>query len=538
MQQKLYSLLIVDDEALIRSAIAGIIDWQSLGFSDIYEAEDGNEALSVCRMQKIDLVLTDIVMPFMDGLELSRILKREFPEIHIVILTGHEDFEYAKQSIHYGVKNYILKPIGAKSLYKEMEEICQSLHMDKTQKQYISRMKRRLHESIPALREKFLYSLVCTSWHYQRENEQRIQMLEIPLHSKQYIVGIVEADMSSVETEDMELFLFIVKNICFDTVGNQHYAFDDNYRTVIIYSLDQYGDDWYNIVYDTMEVIIKAIQNTLKIQSVGALGSAVGEIKDLHQSYREADTALECRYRLGYDQVFDISDLDYVEKVFLYPDEEIKQFIYSMKFLTPEEIKVSMERINQICMHNRALSITNIKMIFFELLNAIFKELSAIADVKQELWEQGLALYQSMSRKYTIKQFKKGLLAFAFQVSEVLQEVQSSSSQKLVHSAQEFINQNYMNTELSLSVVAEHVGVSTGYLSGLFKRETNMHFVEYLTHLRMERAMEMICRTDKKNYEIAEETGFSNPHYFSISFKKYSGMSPSEYRIHLKTGNS
>ena len=106
----MYSLLIVDDEPLVRKSIVKIIDWYSLGFSNIYEAEDGLEALEICRKCKVDLVLTDIVMPFMDGLELSEALTKEFPETNIVILTGHEDFEYAKQSVDLGVKNYILNP--------------------------------------------------------------------------------------------------------------------------------------------------------------------------------------------------------------------------------------------------------------------------------------------------------------------------------------------------------------------------------------------------------------------------------------------
>ena len=117
---RMYTLLIADDEPLIRNGVKKIIDWESLGFSEIFLAEDGQEALDIIRKNHVDLVLTDIAMPFMDGLELSEILSKEFPDIHVVILTGHEDFEYAQKSVGLGVKNYILKPIGAESLYKKM----------------------------------------------------------------------------------------------------------------------------------------------------------------------------------------------------------------------------------------------------------------------------------------------------------------------------------------------------------------------------------------------------------------------------------
>ena len=137
----MYTLLIADDEPLIRNGVKKIIDWESLGFSKIFLAEDGQEALDIIRENHVDLVLTDIVMPFMDGLELSEILAKEFPQIHVVILTGHEEFEYAQKSVSLGVKNYILKPIGAENLYKKMVQICEKLHIENKQRQYVSSMK-------------------------------------------------------------------------------------------------------------------------------------------------------------------------------------------------------------------------------------------------------------------------------------------------------------------------------------------------------------------------------------------------------------
>ena len=156
----MYTLLIADDEPLIRNGVKNIIDWESLGFSKILLAEDGQEALDLIRKNKVDLVLTDIVMPFMDGLELSKVLSEEFPEIHVVILTGHEDFEYAQQSVNLGVKNYILKPVGAQSLYKKMSEICKKLHIQNKQKEYISSMKKQPIR-ISILRAQLLNRLVC-----------------------------------------------------------------------------------------------------------------------------------------------------------------------------------------------------------------------------------------------------------------------------------------------------------------------------------------------------------------------------------------
>lgn len=157
----MYTLLIADDEPLIRNGVKKIIDWESLGFSRIFMAEDGVEALEIIRNNKVDLVLTDIAMPFMTGLELSEVLAKEFPQIHVVILTGYEDFEYAQQSVDLGVKNYILKPVGAETLYKKMKKICEALHIENKEKEYVASMKKQLQQSLPALRLSMLNRIVC-----------------------------------------------------------------------------------------------------------------------------------------------------------------------------------------------------------------------------------------------------------------------------------------------------------------------------------------------------------------------------------------
>lgn len=525
-----YGLLIVDDEGMVRSAVTNIIDWKSLGFSSIYEAEDGEDALEICRHNKVDLVLTDIIMPFMDGMELSKILKEEFPEIIIVVLTGHEEFEYAKQSIKYGVKNYILKPIGADSLFKEMKSICGDLHMMSQQKQYLMKMKSQLHKSLPLLRERFLYSLVCTDYHRAKENDKQIKSLELPLQPGWLCAAMIECDVSMLDGEDMELYLFAMKNICIDMAGSEHCVFEDNQRVIIIFNFKQERKGQRQAAIHMIQKITEVIGDILEIQWAGALGGETDTVNGLHQSYCEANLAMEYRYLLGYNQIYDFCELDYREHVFSYPTQEIKQFIYSMKFLGVEQMVQAMCEIERICIQNREISILNIKMIFFEILNSIIKELSFFENPMESLCEEGVSLYHTMNHLSTMQQFSKRILEYGEKVYLELHEVRANRSNELILSVREYMEQKYHDPELSLSVVAAHIGMNTNYLSSLFKKETGINFVEYLTKIRMEHAMVLMQTTELKNYEIADHTGFSNPHYFSISFKKYIGLSPSEFR--------
>lgn len=527
----MYSLLIADDEDLVRNAISTIIDWESLGFTEIYQAEDGEEALEICRSHKIDLVLTDIVMPFMDGLELSTILNQEFPNIHVVILTGHENFEYAKRSVDLGVKNYILKPVGASTLYAKMRAICKTLDMEADQKEYIAKMRSQIRESMPILKEKFLYTLVCTEHGDKKNLQERIESMDISLGDQGNIVGIVEIDLSQTSNSDIELFIFTAKNIAQDSIGGGHCVFDDNNNCIIIvFNLTDFEEEGQFIAYNSLQVIQKAISAVLKIPVTCAMGSRVDTIGELYNSYREARTALDCKYSLGVDRVYDINDLDYIEKAFYYPFDGIKDLIYSIKFSEQAEIEQAMNAIVQMVFGSRRLSISNIKMVFIETITSLLKELSNIKKISPGLWNDGFALYNQLEQMNSSDQVVSEILQFAYRVSDELHSNHTNSCRQMVDHVETYIKEHYQDETLCLSSAAEHAAVSTGYLSAIFKKETGRGFVEYLTDVRMEKAMELLKTTDRKSYEIAYDVGFSNPHYFSTAFRKYIGLSPSEFR--------
>ena len=270
----MYTLLIADDEPLIRNGVKKIIDWESLGFSEIFLAEDGQEALDIIRKNHVDLVLTDIAMPFMDGLELSEILSKEFPDIHVVILTGHEDFEYAQKSVGLGVKNYILKPIGAESLYKKMVQICEKLHIENKQRQYVSSMKSQLRQSMPALREQTLNKIVCSEGRDIRLYLERAKSMNINLMEGIFEIGVLDFDLENIPFSDYDLYLFAAKNIARECLGDAHYIFEDGKdRIVILFRATTLDEEIHEVFYDTLCVIQKAIFNTIQLKTTCAVGT-------------------------------------------------------------------------------------------------------------------------------------------------------------------------------------------------------------------------------------------------------------------------
>lgn len=532
----MYTLLIADDEPLIRNGVKNIIDWESLGFSNIFLAEDGQEALDIIRSNKVDLVLTDIVMPFMDGLELSEILAKEFPQIHVVILTGHEDFEYAKQSVDLGVKNYILKPVGAQTLYNKMKKICEALHIENKQKEYISNMKKQLQQSLPALRVQMLNRIVCNASSHTSKYLERCKSLGINLEEGPFMVASVEMEMRTLAEEDYDLYLFAGQNIASECVGEEHYVFEDvRGRIAIVFRCSLLGEDYHDIVYQTMCVIQKAIYNNLQVENTCGTGSGAESCEELHESYINAKRAVDCKYSLGSNNVYDIEDLGYLEKSFYYPQKETKSLVKAVKFGSAQEVSEAVRQIVHAGNKERSLSGVNMKMIYIEAVTSLLRELSDFKEVSEEIWNDGFAFYRDIDRWDNLETMENKLFDFAWKVRGELETVQSNSGTRVIEKVKEFVAANYKNPDLSLTSAAEFACVSTGYLSGLFKKEAGTNFIKYLTDVRMEKSMELLRSTDLKTYEIAYETGFANPHYFSISFKKYTGMSPSDFRQRSKT---
>ena len=219
-----------------------------------------------------------------------------------------------------------------------------------------------------------------------------------------------------------------------------------------------------------------------------------------------------------------------MEKEFFYPTAEIKELVNCVKFQSEEDVNQAVKKIISTMSKGRNLSISNMKMIYIEIITGLMHEIANLKTVSDKAWNEGIHFYQSIEHLGTPREMHEKLLKFAEEIRQEIQSVQTNSSTQIIENVKAYVAQNYKDTELSLSTAAESVSVSTGYLSGLFKKAEGINFVKYLTDIRMEKAMEFLLHTDMKTYEIAYETGFANPHYFSVSFKKYTGMSPSDFQ--------
>ena len=467
----------------------------------------------------------------MDGLELAKIIKEDFQKVSVVIISGHDEFQMAQEAILHGVMDYILKPLGDESLSKKILEIREKLDKKRTELQYINKIKDQFHQNLPLLREQYLNTLVCTPGD-KSISEARLEFLRISLTGGPFCVCVIEPDFGISDNEDSEIYMFAMKNIVHESVGDNHPHFSDSFRRiVIVFSYNHLSEEVESrqLIYEILNAVSKRFEVFLSRTATFAVGSTVHNIDELYSSYSESLIALDCKYSLGKGRIYDIYDLDYHDHGFVNPFNAIDQVMIHIKSCQTGLLANDFHQISSELISKRA-SASNGKIIFVQIITELLKIVAENLSYDEDTWSDGLDIYSKIDQLQTVSEMADAVMDFAKLVSEKIQETSSISSKSAVSKAMEHIRNNFTDENLSLESTASVVNVSPGYLSTLFKRESDVNFSDYLTRIRMEKAMELLRTTDMKTYEVAHATGFSNPHYFSISFKKYSGRTPSQFK--------
>lgn len=523
----MYKILIVDDEEFIRSAIANIIDWNSIGFDEVYEAEDGELAYEIAIEKRPDVILTDIRMPFMDGLELSEKISNQLPNTKILILSGHDEFEYAKQALQIGVLDYIVKPIRADALKEIMITTKQILDDENKRREEITRIKRQLRNSLPLLKEKF-YQLLISDKLNINEIEKRASYLQIDLNKCTFTVCLFEVTDSekSPGIEDMEINNISITNNLTELVGKSGIVFSDltSRHVVLYFDLEPDDIEQREILHEIAKKVSHQLEPIPRHSITTGIGNTVSWVADIHHSYKDALHALEYKVAFGKGNVFDIIDLGYRNTDSYFPVKKINNLIATVRLGIG--YKEAMNDLFGFLYKQKEISADNLRIILYEIINGMQKLLieTKVCDSLE------YNIYNDIMRAQTINEVRPLIESYLNQVHISLHSGKSNKKRQLVERAKKFIDENYNDPELNLSTTANAIFLSPSYFSVLFKKETGETFIDYITKTRMEKSKELLRLEDLKAYEIAQKVGYNDPHYFSIAFKKYTGYTPSKYR--------
>jgi len=533
----MYKILLVDDEILVRDAIRENIDWGKLDCELIGDCENGKQAVEFVKTHEVDIVLTDILMPYMDGMELSHFLHDNYPDVLIVIFSGFGEFEYAKKAIQYNVSEYMLKPVTAMELTKVIENMKEKLDSRKKEQrkmESLTQVSQDYHKNANVIRSKALDCLVkCT-----REVQVSLDELErmgITFQAASYRVAVFDIDtysemyqMDMDKQQESALMAFVLFNVGDEIVVREKAGVvyqEGNNRVCIIFAgnrTKEFSENIHRICHE----IQKKVKEVIGLETSIGIGSWVRSPYELIYSYRLAAKAIDYRYLLGGNLLFDMEEKKTDNSIFLINDlETLTEAIKSGDRRLMEETLGQIETEIKSALVEKSYACIYLQQV----IRAIGNTCQSLSEEPEKIIAQREALLKAVTEQRMFSQAAALVEKYAQEVFDELQELNSSSGQRQGMLAMDYIQKNYMDPGLSLNSICSYLNISTSYFSTIFKEMTGETFIEVLTRVRMEKAKELLENTTMKNYEIAEKVGFSDPHYFGISFKKITGKTPTEY---------
>ncbi|GIP11623.1 hypothetical protein J1TS5_37930 [Paenibacillus macerans] len=551
----MYKLILADDEEDVREGLLQLIDWESVGFAVADTAENGKEAAEMVEKHVPDVVVTDIQMPFMNGLQLAEWIRGHYPATKIIILTGYEEFEYAQKAIRLGIDEYILKPFSAAELADILRKVKEQIDAELAEKENVQLLTEHYRKNLPVLQSLFLSSLVSRRLR-ETEIQEKSQHYGLDLNGSEYMVSVLRIDaapgrkeaagngggdktrmasgsISLKDTNDTQLRLFAVYNIA-DEIVKGHPADKAfiHHDEVVLLSIRRHegSEDLAARTLQLLEEIRFSVERFLKLTVTIGAGRAAARLNDAVTSYEEALKALDYRVILGGNKVIWIEDVESREYVPLAVDElKEKELVRCLKVGSDQELERLLEDMFGVLADNK-VSYQDFQVYLLEMLTAVIKVAKDSHADLDKLFGEGPGFLGTFAKFAHADEAKAWFLDICMKLKHSIASDRQSSYNKLVEEAKEYILANYGDHDLSIAKICRHLHISAGYFSNIFKKETKTTFVSYLLGVRMEAAQRLLAATDLKAFEIAERVGFSDPNYFSFCFRKKFGISPKEYR--------
>ncbi len=541
----MFRLLVVEDEEMIRNKIIYNTNWKEHGFVEVLQASNGMEALDIVRKNNIDIVITDIQMPEMNGIELIREIKSLNRGIKCIIITAYAEFEYAKESVKLNVNDYILKPFKSKDLLDIVKKLSEEINRERNERVEVENLRRQLRENKKALREKLFNDLLSNS--YIGDIESDLNYLELSkLRNREYFIAVININnfMELIIEEDEEQKYIV--NLSFYNLVTKFLTYlekdtSDTSEDKLVYSVINYKiDQLVIVVYEDIDKFTSAFEDLIKLgrMELGfcitiGIGNKYKNLTDVHISYREACSAALLDRVYGREIVYIFNDLNFGNKVYskqlhilgdtkLYDDLKIGAF--------PEIKNDIVDIITQI--KSSKLELDAINTIIYNVVLLSCKTINELGYDIFEIMGEDFNLHFDVKEINNLVQLEEWLLSFFYKVNEYINQKRSNRNQKLLSKVKDYVDGNY-SENITLTSISKDFGISSGYLSVLFNDYIGQNFIDYLTNLRIQSAKNLLKSTDLKIYEIADRVGYRDAYYFSTAFKKIVGINPTDYREKL-----
>lgn len=528
-------VFLAEDEFIIREGIKNNIDWQAHGYEFCGEASDGELAFPLIQKTRPDILITDIKMPFVDGLALSRLVKKELPETEIIILSGYEEFDYAKEAIQIGVARYLLKPINGETLLQEIDSVAEIILGKQKEKEIREKYQKEMEEN--SLRDQMdLFQHLVTGDCSMEELLSVADKLDLKIMAPWYSIVLLKIQSMKHDYEEYSGSIVVVDERIAKLAEPEHVLIFDRALEgrAFLFKADS-EDELLAYQKEYLGDVKEVFSSYMNLRYFGGIGTPVNRLREIPASFEDASHAFAHRYLVAESCILDSS--------LLMQEGAAEQEDFRISAVNPEQI--DRTKMQEFLRTGDLDEVVYFVDEFFGKLDGgamksrIFRQyitMDAYFSIVDFL--KGLGLQkdeiEAPDQDSSILQDEKSAMDYIVRIMEkalVLREKKASSRyEDVVSEVIHYIEDNYAQEELSLNLLASHVNFSPNHLSMIFSQQTGQTLIRYLTDYRMNRAKELLRCSSKKSSVISMEVGYKDPHYFSYLFKKTQGMTPTQYR--------
>ncbi|WP_283674742.1 response regulator transcription factor [Butyricicoccus sp. Marseille-Q5471] len=525
----MYQVVVVDDEQIIREGLCKAIPWESLGLTLVGQAANGAEAWEVIRQCRPEIVVTDIRMPYMDGIELIRKMRSNQMDSCVIILSGYSEFEYAQTAVKLGVSDYVMKPIDIPSICRTLRGLKDDLDVRYHHENEVEEMRRRLQEDNQvALHDKILRyvhrRISCAQFVEGLPRDLGVsafcQCALLQLDRFDHVTGAMPADEIFRLTQELEATMLEQA----EEAGMQIME-ESNGRYLILF----YGSTEGDVAFAARTYIRRLRMSISGHEYTTAVSTVLPSIESCAETYHMAMHTLDRAFLIGTNQDVE-PERERQESTGLPDTFDVGRVVRTIATFNKKEIRREFDAIEQDIRLTRHNSFLYTRMMVSFVYGEIMKLLTDIHCPIQEIMDDSTAAYKRILTCQTLNGMMDQLYAFVAEICDFLDDSRNANK-NIVERAKLYIDGHFSESELTLDEVAKVVGMSPNYFSALFKQSQGKSFIGYLTDIRIEHAKRLLTSGDHRSYEVSYQCGYENPTYFSTIFKRHVGVSPSEYRV-------
>lgn len=531
-----YTVLLVDDEEEVIQVIMKKLDWDELGFSVVGYAGNGVKALEMAEEYQPDVIMTDIKMPYMDGMQLAGCVKTQFPATKILIFTGFDEFEYAKEAVHLEVEEYILKPVNALELRDVFTRLKSKLDAEISEKRNVEILQKYYLESLPLLQTNF-YSMLMEGRVREEDMSRYLADYRLSFRGPFFCCVVVHTSASQVpEGMNPVLLATSVRRQAEERLGErwQAKAFPYQENSVLIAQLNSESE--ITELTDDCDRFCKYVLHMIGAVVTVGIGQVCGSAAGLSRSYSSARAAISYRVLYGVSRAINMKENvpQEVSKSGQTDDARLSYLFKMIRLGSVEDIREAVSGyLHQTGFQDRTLRQYHVDIM--EMISSLYR-FETNQEIAAEIFPENMKELYARLLDMDASALERWLTDTCLSFHEELLDARNQSARSFITRAKDYVYNHYMDETLSLDGVCQFLGVSNSYFSTIFKKKTGSSFIGYLTDYRMDQASRLLIETNDKSYMIAKQVGYTDPNYFSYVFKRRFGVSPSRYRTEHAEG--